>query len=360
MDFFSCFVALRQWERLTANAGECGRIRIMTSRRILVPALPLVFVVVVLGAFTRLSDAGLGCPDWPACYGQLVGVPDPQTAQLRHPDAPLDPEKAWIEVIHRYAAAVLGLVVLAALVVALRNRESNRATVVTLALLVAAQAMLGALTVTEKLQPAIVVAHLIGGMSILFLITLIASAPTPPNQKPHPNQKPSTLRRWGILAVVALAIQIALGGWVSANYAGIACGPQFPQCQNTLVPPNFTLSGFTAARENPQLNPLPQNQLASIHFTHRAFAVVAVLALLVFAFKTWQTGNPRAAQILTALLALQVFLGIASAVLNLPLWAALGHNAVAAALTAALAHNLSNSHSHPSSQPSQPSPNPSQ
>ena len=335
----------------------------MTARRILIPALPMVFVVIALGAFTRLSDAGLGCPDWPACYGQLVGIPDPQTARLRHPDSPLDPQKAWIEIIHRYAAAALGIVVLAALVVALRNRENNRAPVVALAILVAAQALLGALTVTEKLQPVVVVAHLVGGMSVLFLVTLIVSAPASSKSKPRPNPKPSPLRRWGILAVVALAIQIALGGWVSANYAGVACGPQFPQCQNALVPPNFTLAGFAAARQNPQLNPLPQNQLASIHFAHRAFAAVAVVVLLAFAFKTWKAGNHRAAQILTSLLALQVFLGIASAVLNLPFWAALGHNAGAAALTAALAHNLSHSHSHPShpsSQPSQPSPNPSQ
>ena len=153
----------------------------MTARKILIPALPLAFVVIVLGAFTRLSDAGLGCPDWPACYGQLIGVPDSQTAQIRHPDSPLDPEKAWIEVIHRYAAAILGIVVLGALIVAFRRREKHRPAVLALAVLVVAQAILGALTVTQKLNPAIVVSHLLGGMSIFFLIAfIIAPAPPPP------------------------------------------------------------------------------------------------------------------------------------------------------------------------------------
>ena len=328
----------------------------MTARKILIPALPLAFVVIVLGAFTRLSDAGLGCPDWPACYGQLVGVPDQQTAQIRHPDAPLDPKKAWIEVIHRYAAAILGIVVLSALIVAFRRREKHRPAVLALALLVAAQAVLGALTVTQKLNPAIVVSHLLGGMSIFFLIAFII-APARPSSPALPSQsspKISNLRRWGNIAVFVLAVQIALGGWVSANYAGLACGPAFPQCQNALVPPNFTLDGFAAARENPQLNALPQNQLASIHFTHRAFALIALFVIAVFAAKIWKNGNRRAAQFLLAFLALQVFLGISAAVFNLPFWAALGHNAGAALLVAQLASAL---RSHPAPTPA-PTPSP--
>ena len=328
----------------------------MTARKILIPALPLTFVVIVLGAFTRLSDAGLGCPDWPACYGQLVGVPDQQTAQIRHPDAPLDPEKAWIEVIHRYAAAILGIVVLSALIVAFRRREKHRPAVLALALLVAAQAVLGALTVTQKLNPAIVVSHLLGGMSIFFLIAFIIAPTRPPSPAPPSQSSPkiSNLRRWGIIAVFVLAVQIALGGWVSANYAGLACGPAFPQCQNAIVPPNFTLDGFAAARENPQLNALPQNQLASIHFTHRAFALIALFVIAVFAAKIWKNGNRRAAQFLLAFLALQVFLGISAAVFNLPFWAALGHNAGAALLVAQLASVL---RSHPAPTPS-PTPPP--
>ena len=335
----------------------------MTARKILIPALPLAFVVIVLGAFTRLSDAGLGCPDWPACYGQLVGVPDSQTAQIRHPNAPLDPEKAWIEVIHRYAAAILGIVVLGALIVAFRRREKHRPAVLALAVLVVAQAILGALTVTQKLNPAIVVSHLLGGMSIFFLIAFIiaptpAPAPTRPPSPAPPSQsspKISNLRKWGILAVFVLAVQIALGGWVSANYAGLACGPAFPQCQNALVPPNFTLDGFAAARENPQLNALPQNQLASIHFIHRAFALIALFVIAAFAAKIWKNGNRRAAQFLLAFLALQIFLGISAAVFNLPFWAALGHNAGAALLVAQLASAL-RSHSHPPPPTSPPVP----
>ena len=330
----------------------------MTARKILIPALPLVFVVVVLGAFTRLSDAGLGCPDWPACYGQLIGVPDSETARLRHPESPLDPKKAWIEVIHRYAAAVLGLVVLAALIAAFRRRESARRLVLALAALVVAQAILGALTVTQKLLPVVVVSHLLGGMTILFLIAFIVSGAGKENDDSRQDPARAKLRRWGAAAVVALAIQIALGGWVSATYAGLACGPTFPQCQNALIPPHFTLAGFASGRENPQLHPAPQNQLASIHFVHRAFALVAAAAVLAFAAQMWRGGKSRIAQALIALLILQIFLGISSAVLNLPFWAALGHNAGAAALVAQLAHAIRSHPSHPSLPPTLPPPNP--
>ena len=133
--------------------------------------------------------------------------------------------------------------------------------------------------------------------------------------------------------------------------------PAFPQCQNALVPPNFTLDGFAAARENPQLNALPQNQLASIHFTHRAFALIALFVIAVFAAKIWKNGNRRAAKFLLAFLALQVFLGISAAVFNLPFWAALGHNAGAALLVAQLASAL-RSHSHPLAPTPSPTPPP--
>ena len=335
----------------------------MTSRRILAAALPLALAVVVLGAFTRLSDAGLGCPDWPACYGQLVGIPDAETARLRHPESPLDPQKARIEIAHRYAAALLGLAVLAALVAAFRrpeNEKSEKKIVLGLAVLVLAQAALGAFTVTEKLQPAIVVAHLLGGMSILFLLAL--AAPTPPGLQgpepkkfrsgpepknsgsgPEPKKFGPGLKKFGVVAVLILGLQIALGGWVSANHAGVACGTQFPKCQNQFVPPDFTLAGFAPGRRlglDSGGGPVGQNQLASIHFVHRTFAWVALLALGALAWKIGRAGRVRAAGILLGLLVLQFLLGISSAVFNLPFWAALGHNAVAALLAAHLAFSL--------------------
>ena len=153
----------------------------------------------------------------------------------------------------------------------------------------------------------------------------------------------SGLKKAGIIAVLALAVQIALGGWVSANYAGIACGPQFPKCQNQFVPPDFTLSGFAPARQlglDSDGRPVGQNQLAAIHFVHRTFAWAAALALFVFAWKIGRAGGLRAAGILLGLLALQFFLGIFIAVFNLPFWAALGHNAVAALLATQLAFAL--------------------
>ena len=311
----------------------------MTSRAVLVPALPLAFAVIVFGAFVRLSDAGLGCPDWPACYGQLVGIPDRATASERHPDAPLDPRKAWIEVAHRYAAAVLGLAVLAAAVLAAAKREKHRAAVFALAAVVVAQGILGALTVTQKLQPAIVVAHLFGGMLFLFLLTF-AVAKKNPARNPPPNPSPRSVRVCVVFAAVALFVQIVLGGWVSANYAGLACGAEFPTCQGALVPPRMSPAGFALNRDLGQTvdgRPLAQDALVAIHFAHRAFAIVVVAAFIALAATLWKNNARLVAAGFLALLALQLFLGIINAVASLPLWAALSHNAAAALMVASVA-----------------------
>ena len=309
----------------------------MTSRAVLVPALPLAFAVIVFGAFVRLSDAGLGCPDWPACYGQLVGVPDHATASERHPDAPLDPRKAWIEVAHRYAAAVLGLAVLAAAVLAAARREKHRAAVFALAAVVVAQGILGALTVTQKLQPAIVVAHLFGGMLFLFLLTFAAAKKSPARD---PALRPAFgVRVCVVFAAVALFVQIVLGGWVSANYAGLACGAEFPTCQGALVPPRMSPAGFALNRDLGQTvdgRPLAQDALAAIHFAHRAFAIVVAAAFIALAATLWKNNARPAATALLALLALQLVIGIVNAVASVPLWAALSHNAAAALMVASV------------------------
>src|SRR5213592_3058175 len=192
----------------------------MSNYRALVLAtLALAFVVVVVGAYVRLSDAGLGCPDWPFCHGQPVPAQMPD--DLAH-------AKAWTEMGHRYLAAALGLLLLFVFFMSLRKRQS-RSLAAALVLLVVFQATLGMWTVTMLLKPAIVTAHLLGGMATLALLAWLALA-----QWPHaPAPEMRSLRPVAAMALAALALQIMLGGWVSANYAALAC-PDLPLCPGTM------------------------------------------------------------------------------------------------------------------------------
>src|SRR5436309_14935406 len=188
----------------------------MSNYRALVLAtLALAFVVVVVGAYVRLSDAGLGCPDWPLCYGQPVPAQMPD--DLAH-------ARAWTEMGHRYLAAALGLLILFVFFMSLKKRRS-RLLAAALVLLVVFQATLGMWTVTMLLKPAIVTAHLLGGMATLALLVWLALSQWP--QAPAPQMR--ALRAAALLAFGAAAVQIALGGWVSANYAALAC-PDVPLC----------------------------------------------------------------------------------------------------------------------------------
>lgn len=298
-------------------------------RRLLQFCAPLTFAVITAGAYTRLSDAGLGCPDWPGCYGQLVGVPSAEEAAAHSPDSPLDARKAWIELGHRYAAGVLGLALFAAAGLALRQKPKPRAPFV-LAALAAAQALLGMLTVTERLRPVIVSAHLLGGVLIFAALAYALSA------RPLPRPPPPLLRAAALLAAAALAAQIFLGGWVSANYAALSC-PDFPQCRGGWLPPVFNWEGFAPGRElhlDSAGAPLADSALATIHWTHRAFAPAAVLALGVFGALLWREKLRGAAAALWFLSAAQVALGAVNVLAGLPLWSALMHNAAAALIAA--------------------------
>lgn len=287
-------------------------------KRLALAALALTFVVVVVGAYVRLSDAGLGCPDWPLCYGKPI--PD-------EPDA-----RQWKEMGHRWLAGTLGLLLFALLLGAWRKRQSpGLATAI--AALVVFQAALGMWTVTLLLKPAIVTAHLAGGMTLLALLVWYflsrLSHATAPGAR--------ALRRPAAIALAVLAVQILLGGWVSANYAALAC-PDLPLCLGQVVPPMDFANAFHMVRELGRTDAgelLPQAALTAIHWSHRMFALVVLATVawaVVRAFKLYK----GLAIVIGALLALQVGLGIANVAFSLPLALAAAHNAGAAALLAAL------------------------
>ena len=295
----------------------------------------LALAVVVLGAYVRLKDAGLGCPDWPGCYGQLVGVPDTDFAGL-----PIDRVKAWIEVAHRYFAGALGLLVLAMAISAWRSRAPAAQVALSVALFgaVLVQAGLGALTVTTLLKPLIVTAHLLGGMTILALLSAFAVRLC---ELPGFGAAPVSRRlSWLLgLAAVALVGQVALGGWVSSNYAGLSCGSAFPTCGGQWTPPLDT-KAFALDRtlgHDASGAPLTAPALATVQWLHRLGAVAVLVAISLLAIDLWIYRRKLQATLLAVTLFAQIMLGIYIVVAGLPLPAALLHNAFAALLCIVLA-----------------------
>lgn len=303
-------------------------------------AVVLALVVVILGAYTRLSDAGLGCPDWPGCYGHIAVPANPEAvanANEAFAHRPVEPAKAWKEMMHRYAAGLLGLVVLG-LVVSAWRRGTGRSLATATAVLVTFQAVLGMWTVTLLLKPVVVMGHLLGGFTVLSLLWLgyLNARSFVPDRR----TVPAHLSRLALVGIAVLGVQIALGGWTSANYAALAC-PTFPKCLGEWWPPMDMKDGFVLWRGlgvNYEFGVLDSPARVAVHMAHRAWAVVAFLylgALGVLALR--QAGPLRAAAaVLLLLLLAQVSLGIANIWLYLPLPVAAAHNAVAALLLLAL------------------------
>jgi cytochrome c oxidase assembly protein subunit 15 len=289
-------------------------------RALAIAAAVLALIVVVVGAYVRLSDAGLGCPDWPFCYGK------PLPAEIAHPDALA---KAWKEMGHRYLAGALGVAIVLLVLGAWRRRR-HAVLASAIVLLVALQATLGKWTVTMLLKPAIVTAHLLGGMGTLALLGWLALA-----QWPHaPAPEMRALRTTAAIALGALAVQIALGGWVSANYAALAC-PDLPLCRGQAM--DFA-NAFHVVRELGRTSEgelLPLAALTAIQWTHRVFALVALAAVLLAAARTWRVARGLAITV-AVLVTLQFGLGVANIAAGLPLALAAAHNAGAALLLAAL------------------------
>ena len=282
-------------------------------------AVILAFIVVVMGAYVRLSDAGLGCPDWPLCYGRPVPADIADSHAL---------VKAWKEMGHRYLAGTLGLVILALAIFAWRARKSAGLATSIVAVVIV-QATLGAWTVTMLLKPAIVTAHLIGGMTTLALLACLALAQWPHTAAPNMG----ALRPVAVLALAAVVVQIVLGGWVSANYAALAC-PEFPRCPG---PMDFA-NAFHIVRElgrTAEGELLSLDALRAIHWAHRLFANVALLLVLFAAWRAWRLER-RLALLIGALVLVQFSLGVANVALSLPLPLAAAHNAGAALLLLSL------------------------
>jgi len=315
------------------------------QRRLLLAATVLAFAVIALGAYVRLSDAGLGCPDWPGCYGHLLGVPDQAHEQLAasqaYPQRPVVPAKAWKEMVHRYFAGTLGLLILAIFLNAWRGDIRRRQSPVLPTLLlgiVVLQAALGMWTVTLLLKPLIVTLHLLGGMSTLaLLLTLLLSG----RRASPAHDSVSWLRPLAAGALILVIGQIALGGWVSSNYAALACS-DFPLCQGQWKPAMDLAQAFTLHRElgyTADGRLLSTTALAAIHWSHRlgALAVLVVVgALAVALLRCTRRGGRRWGGILVGLLSLQIGLGIANVLLSLPLGLAVAHNLGAAALLSAM------------------------
>jgi len=295
----------------------------------------LCFDLVVFGAYTRLSDSGLGCPDWPGCYATASPVAAAEHiahAQALAPEGPVTEKKAWIEMIHRYFAGALGLLIALMLAAAIASRDRRARLLVGLTLAwYVGQAFFGALTVTWKLYPAIVTGHLLGGMGLLALLALQAPA------RAGAAAPRTASDRWALgLAALALVLQIALGGWVSTNYAVLAC-TGFPQCNGQWWPAMNWSEGFTFARElgrRADGAPIAMTALVAIQWTHRLFAVAFTAAMGWLVARLWKRGNisRRQAVIILGVVVVQWATGLSNVVLGWPLVAALAHTAGAAAL----------------------------
>ena len=318
-------------------------------RRLLLAATLLAFAVIALGAYVRLSDAGLGCPDWPGCYGHWLGVPEAAHEQLAaaqaYPERPLNAGKAWKEMLHRYLAGTLGLSILMLCLLSwrkeIRLRQSPALPTLLLGV-VGMQAALGMWTVTLLLKPLIVTLHLIGGMTTLSLLIGLALR----EQGVPANETGRGTRLLAAGALLAIIIQIALGGWVSSNYAALAC-TDFPLCQGHWRPPMDFGLAFSLHRElgmTADGHLLPFQALTAIHWTHRIGAITVALMAGALALSLLRTGQRRWqiwGGVVLGLLTLQISLGIANVLLSLPLGLAVAHTIGAACLlTVALSINI--------------------
>jgi cytochrome c oxidase assembly protein subunit 15 len=313
-------------------------------RRLCLLATAVALCVIVLGAWVRLSHAGLGCPDWPGCYGHLTvgeAVENAAHANAAYPDRPLEADKAIKEMVHRYFASGLGLLILAIAVLAWMNRRDPAQPMRLPGILVALvvfQGLLGMWTVTLLVKPLIVTAHLVGGLTTMSLLWWLALRVDRTTQPPGEQG----LRRLAVLGLAVLAVQIMLGGWVSTNYSALAC-PDFPTCQRSFWPQMDFRDAFILWRGlgiDYEGGVLDHPARVAIHFVHRIGAVVTALMLGFLAWRATRTGQSRAVRVaggaVAALLCVQWTIGPVMVLKALPLPLATAHNAVAALLVLAV------------------------
>lgn len=315
-------------------------------RRLVLVSILLALIVVSLGAYTRLTHAGLGCPDWPGCYG-LIDVPQTQEqiaeAEAAFPERPVEVQKAWNEMIHRYFAGALGLLILWIAIVSVKQRKQGSPVFLPLVILaiVTFQALLGMWTVTMKLMPVVVMGHLLGGFTTLCMLLLLylqLSHYRTSYRISGGDWSKRKYARFGLLGVLLLTAQIALGGWTSSNYAALHC-TELPICQSgwlerltfensfDLIPPE---------KETYEFGHLAHEERITIHVMHRIGAIVTFLYLgwlaLAIRHNAKSTFFQTVPLVLLVILFIQVALGVSNVVMSLPLGIAVSHNVVAACL----------------------------
>jgi heme a synthase len=320
--------------------------RFITLRALIVGTLLVTLALVMLGAYVRLSNAGLGCPDWPGCYGKLSptqAAEQIQAAENAAPEGPVSLPKAWREMVHRYVASLVGVMILAIVLQALSKRRNPSwdpddptrkiGLPIALVAVVVLQGLFGKWTVTLLLKPVIVTAHLLGGMTLVALLAWLSA-----RHLQLTGGQPSSLR--GIrpiaaIGLVLLVLQIALGGWVSTNYAALAC-VDFPTCHGMWKPATDFVHGFHFLRElgmTAEGEPLSNEALNAIHWAHRVGALVVFFTLAYVAYRAMRLPAMRGMGVVVlSLLVVQISLGIANILGSLPLPVAVAHNGVAALL----------------------------
>ena len=344
--------------------------------KLIAVALFLTFDLIIVGSFTRLTDSGLGCPDWPGCYGTaspFSAHAQIHAAQQMMPTGPVTWTKAWIEMVHRYFAMTVGILVITLTVIAWRLHARNTSTLTStlnisaltstantsalnisttntsaktfslstspwlptnIFFLIVIQGLFGALTVTQKLQPLIVTVHLLLGLLLLCSLAWLLLKQTKTFSENFQTQT-TPYKKFVVMGLVLLVMQIMLGGWVSTNYAVLAC-TEFPQCQGVWLPTMNFEQGFTLWRALGYTHtgaPLDINALVAIHWTHRTFAYIVALYLFSLALYLYKVKPLRKwAGLLAAMLMLQLMTGIANIIFKWPLLIALLHSAGAAVL----------------------------
>jgi cytochrome c oxidase assembly protein subunit 15 len=328
--------------------------RLTVFRRIALVGVLLALCVIVLGAGVRLSDAGLGCPDWPGCYGHFTAGTAAENADAvnaAYPHRPIEYHKAVKEMVHRYFASTLGFLILVLAAWAIANRDDPDQPVklpIALVALVIFQGLLGMWTVTLLLKPLIVVLHLLGGLTTMALLAWLAirrkrtDTQAIPTRPQPPSAQLISLPTLALVGLVALGVQITLGGWTSSNYAALAC-PDFPTCQNSFWPQMDVKDAFVLWRGlgiDYEGGVLDHPARVAIHFVHRLGALLAAIVLGALSIRAGRFGETTAIRmaggLLGIVLILQLVLGPLMVIRALPLSLATAHNGVAALLVLAV------------------------
>ncbi len=338
------WVAWRLWRQ---GGMAAWRAPAVWRRALTTTTLLLVLDLVVFGAFTRLTDSGLGCPDWPGCYGSATPLGAHESislAQMEAPHGPVTHTKAWIEMIHRYLATMVGAMITLLMGMAwwLKARDTAgqvlspwwaTATFVW----VCVQGAFGAFTVTLKLYPLVVSLHLLGG---LIGVSLLAAQVKRLSIVGAEGTLPPSVQKMALWSWVLWMMQSALGAWVSTNGAVLVCA-DFPDCQGQWWPPMNWSQGFSLFRHlgsDGQGNAISLSALTAIHMAHRLGALLVAVVFVSLIWRIWQAGHSRAASVVALLLIWQVVAGLSNVILGWPILAALAHTMGAALMVAYLMH----------------------